>query len=234
MGVPAPIHYQITAHTDAGEFSTIRRVEYERGFYGYEFNPYFESEAFGEALIVGSTWGREYFGLFEDASRLAHLVKDLPQGERVVVAPDNWPRFVTFDKRGEPMSARLVSPTDVGVKRVTVEMVDGPATRTIETHLGAAFFASWSEKSGEVRDQMRAEHRQSGASYYDPAREPFAITIGKGQFSRPKLGFFEQTEANIARYKSKKQEERERLEEARERAREHAREYERRQAAAAS
>jgi hypothetical protein len=47
-----------------------------------------------------------------------------------------WPMFVTFDDPKDPKTVRAVSPEEIGVSKITIEITDEPVTTGIEGRLG--------------------------------------------------------------------------------------------------
>jgi hypothetical protein len=58
--------------------------------------------------------------------------QDLYRGPREI---QTWPMFVTFDNPKDPKSIREVTPDDVGVTRITIEITDEPVASGIEERL---------------------------------------------------------------------------------------------------
>jgi hypothetical protein len=64
--------------------------------------------------------------------RTAPLTPSGPQDAKPTVL---WPTFVSFDDPADPKTVRAMTPEEVGVKRITMEISQEPVTKGIQTRL---------------------------------------------------------------------------------------------------
>ena len=54
-----------------------------------------------------------------------------------------WPMFVTFDDPADPKTVRALTPEEVGVTRITMEITEEPVATGIEKRLANGFWEQW-------------------------------------------------------------------------------------------
>ena len=111
--------------------------------YGWQMPRYALME--GIPLVPNEIDGKALDEMDQAALDLQHMVavkgpKELP---RTIPAPWNrgrtgsaWPFFVTFGDITNPKTVHEVSPGEIGVSKITIEITDEPVTAGIERRLG--------------------------------------------------------------------------------------------------
>lgn len=132
-----------------------------------------------------------YLTSYAGPKRLQKMVKiegakDLPRttpnhdpyrGPREI---DRWPMFVAFSDPTNPATVHEVSPDEIGVKRITIEITRDEITDMVDARLPNAFWQKWVE-------QRRAEIRKPGGAMSNPYFSTLQGRLSRGHFESRKV-----------------------------------------------